>query len=152
MMYYVAPYTLALRFAGLKEAAGAIHNPAILTMLQLVDRSVHDDETPWCSAFVNYVSWLLDAPRSKSLAARSWLSVGKPIAINEARAGFDIVVLKRGANAPGPEVLAAPGHVGFFVSRLYTPDRVQVFGGNQSDQVCLETFPLERVLGCRRLG
>lgn len=151
MLTYLSPYTLARRFEGLRETPGTVHNPAVLAMLQLVDRSVRDDETPWCSAFVNYVAWMLEAPRSKSLAARSWLRVGLPIPITEARAGFDIVVLKRGTNAPGPEVLDAPGHVGFFVQLRHTPDRVFVFGGNQGDQVCVQEFPLERVLGVRRL-
>jgi hypothetical protein len=62
MLTYITPYTLALRFEGLAELPGAVHNPAVLTMLQLVDPSVHDDETPWCSAFVNWVMWLLDGP------------------------------------------------------------------------------------------
>jgi len=151
MLSYVTPYSLARRFEGLRETPGAVHNSTVLAMLQLVDRSVHADETPWCSAFVNYVLWILEGPRSRSLAARSWLKVGLPIPITEARPGFDVVVLKRGGNAPGPEVLDAPGHVGFFVRLLAAPDRVQVFGGNQGDQVCVQEFPLERVLGVRRL-
>lgn len=152
MLFYMTPYTLARRFEGLAETPGAVHNPAVLAMLQLVDHSVHDDETPWCSAFVNYCAWLLDVPRSKSLAARSWLRIGNPISLNQARPGFDVVVLKRGDNAPGPDVLEAPGHVGFFAGLLHTPDRVVVYGGNQGDKVCSLTFPTERVLGVRRLA
>jgi uncharacterized protein (TIGR02594 family) len=149
---YLTPFTLAQRFEGVAEIPGAVHNPAVVSMLQLVDHSVHDDETPWCSAFVNWVMWLLDGPRSKSLAARSWLSIGYPIPLTEATPGRDVVILKRGANAPGPTVLAAPGHVGFFAGLLYAPDRVRVLGGNQGDKVCFEEFPLERVLGVRRLS
>jgi uncharacterized protein (TIGR02594 family) len=152
MLLYVTPYSLALRFEGLAEIPGVVHNPAVVAMLQLVDHSVHDDETPWCSAFVNWVMWLLDGPRSRSLAARSWLSVGYPIALTEATAGRDVVILKRGANAPGPLVLDAPGHVGFFAGLFYAPERVRVLGGNQGDKVCLEEFPIASVLGVRRLG
>jgi len=152
MFTYLTPYALAQRFDGFKEAPGAIHNPAVVAMLQLVDRSVHDDETPWCSAFVNYIAWLLDVPRSKSLAARSWLRVGMPVPLSEARRGFDVVVLSRGANAPGPAVLDAPGHVGFFAGVLHAPERVQVYGGNQGDKVSLAEFPIDRVLGVRRLA
>jgi uncharacterized protein (TIGR02594 family) len=152
VLLYITPFTLAQRFTGLAETPGAVHNPAILGMLQLVDRSVHDDETPWCSAFVNYVAWLLDAPRSKSLAARSWLRVGAPVALNQARPGYDVVVLSRGANAPGADVLAAPGHVGFFAGYSPPTQMVRVLGGNQSDQVCSELFPVSRVLGVRRLA
>lgn len=152
MLIYLSPLALAQRFDGLAETPGAVHNPAVVAMLQLVDHSIHDDETAWCSAFVNYIAWLLDLPRSRSLAARSWLRVGQPIVLTEARPGFDVVILKRGEHAPPAAVLEAPGHVGFFVSLQHAPDRVTVFGGNQSDRVCLETFPLERVLGVRRLA
>lgn len=152
MLVYITPYTLAQRFDGLAEVPGAVHNPAVLAMLQLVDRSVHDDETPWCSAFVNWVMWLVDGPRSKSLAARSWLAVGYPIPLTEATPARDVVILKRGANAPGPTVVDAPGHVGFFAGLAHAPDRVRVLGGNQGDKVCYEEFPIDRVLGVRRLG
>jgi uncharacterized protein (TIGR02594 family) len=149
---YLSPFTLAQRFTGLKETPGAVHNPAVLAMLQLVDHSVQGDETPWCSAFVNYITWMLDLPRSKSLAARSWLQVGKPIPLNEARPGFDVVVLSRGPNPPGAAVIQAPGHVGFFAGYLPQSSLVQVLGGNQGDQVCIDKFPLTRVLGIRRLS
>lgn len=152
MLYYLSPYTLAMRFEGLAEVPGAVHNPAVVAMLQLVDRSVHDDETAWCSAFVNWVMFMLDGPRSGSLSARSWLAVGHPIALNEATPGRDVVILKRAKYAPGPAVLEAPGHVGFFSALLYAPDRVRVLGGNQGDRVCFEEFPIERVLGVRRLA
>jgi len=152
MLREISPLVLAQRFAGLAETPGAVSNPAVLAMLQLVDRSVQDDETPWCSAFVNYVAWLLDAPRSKSLAARSWLRVGMPVPLHEARPGADVVVFTRGANAPGPSVILAPGHVAFFVELLHAPERVRVFGGNQGDRVGFAIFPVERVLDVRRLA
>ena len=67
---------------------------------------------------MKYVGWLLRLPRSKSLRARSWLTVGRPVAIDEAEAGFDVVILKRGkAKQPGPDVIEAPGHVGLFTGR-----------------------------------
>jgi len=148
----VTPYFVALRFVGLKEKAGAEHSAGVLAMLQLDDRSIRTDETPWCSAFVNYIAWLLGLPRSKSLAARSWLTVGQHITMQEAKPGSDIVVLSRGPNAPPASVRHAPGHVGFFVSVNTTRGTVRVLGGNQSDQVCVEDFPLERVLDVRRLA
>jgi uncharacterized protein (TIGR02594 family) len=129
-------------------------------MLRLDNTWVEGDEIPWCSALVNYVCWLLRLPRSKSLAARSWLGVGFPIALEEARPGYDIVVLKRGGkDQPGPEVMAAPGHVGLFAgvehpARVFgDPDnrQVLVLGGNQADQVSVAPFHVERVLGVRRL-
>jgi uncharacterized protein (TIGR02594 family) len=109
------------------------------------------DETPWCSAFVNGIAWELRLPRSKSARARSWLNVGVPVWINEARPGSDVVVLKRGTGIqPGPEVIEAPGHVGFFAG--LQDSRVLVLGGNQGNQVTIASFHLDRLLGIRRLA
>ena len=146
----ITAFELAQRFVGTKEISGKVANSQILAMLQLDDSSVQDDEVPWCSAFVNYISWLLRLPRSKSLAARSWLSIGSSVSIENAESGFDIVVLKRGGgDQPGPEVLHALGHVGFFAG--YEGDQVLVLGGNQSDSVNITRFPVDRVLGIRSL-
>jgi len=146
----ITAFDLAQRFVGVKEVAGAQSNPAILGMLTLDHTWPGDDAVPWCSAFVNYVAWLLRLPRSKQLSARSWLSVGRPISLSEAAAGFDVVVLQRGSGVqPGPEVLSAPGHVGWFAGR--EGDAVLLLGGNQGDSVSVARFPADRVLGVRRL-
>jgi len=139
----------AQRFVGVKEITGVKHNPLIVWMLQLSDPSTIDDETPWCGGFPNMIAWLRDLPRSKSNAARSWLKVGLPIPIGNAEPG-DIVVLKRGTgDQPGPEVIKAPGHVGFFAA-LQGPT-VFVLGGNQKNEVNVSPFPTNRVLGVRRI-
>lgn len=143
-------FVLAQRFVGLKETPGLKSTPFILGMLTLDSSWVEDDETPWCSAFVNFICWMLRLPRSKSLAARSWLQVGEAIDLNDAVVGFDVVVLKRGGqDQPGPDTIAAPGHVGFFAGR--TDGMVHVLGGNQGDQVSIAAYPTERILGVRRL-
>jgi len=148
-------FDIAQRFIGTDEVGGQVDNPQIMAMLRLDAEWPENDEVPWCSAFVNYVCWLLRLPRSKSLRARSWLLIGRAIKIDEAVAG-DIVILKRGgANQPGPEVINAQGHVGFFAG--YAADdanlfyKVEVLGGNQSNQVKLQTFEGDRILGVRRL-
>lgn len=147
----VTAYDVASRFLGVQEVDGIATNPLILAMLQLDARWVKDDSTAWCSAFVNFVAHLLGLPRSKSLGARSWLTVGEPIDLFEARAGYDVVILKRGSgNQPGPEVINAPGHVGFYSSRV--PGAVIVLGGNQGNAVSIERFPSSDVLGVRRLA
>lgn len=153
----VTAFDLAQRFVGVKEAVGTGANPMILGMLQLdAGTAITDDATPWCSGFANFIAWLLRLPRSKSLAARSWLAVGRPVPLSEARCGFDVVIFKRGqGQQPGPDVLNAPGHVAFFGAietdangRVF----VQVIGGNQGDAVTLARFPLDQVLGVRRLA
>lgn len=148
----ITAFDLAQRFIGLREVKGPTSNAHILAMLRLDHGWVEDDETPWCSAWLNYITWLLRLPRSKSLAARSWLTVGTPISLLAARPGWDVVILSRGeGEQPGPEVLAAPGHVGFFAGHEIQHQRVLVLGGNQADQVSLAPFPASRVLGVRRL-
>lgn len=148
----ITPYQLAQRFVGLKEVAGAASSPQVLAMLKLDNTWPQGDDVPWCSAFVNYIAWLLRLPRSKDLRARSWLAVGLPVDEPfKAEAGFDVVVLKRGSGEqPGPDVIAAPGHVGFFAG-LEGRD-VLLLGGNQGDAVNVRRYPRERILGIRRLA
>jgi uncharacterized protein (TIGR02594 family) len=147
----VTAFQIAERFIGIKEVPGAKDNPQILSMLKLDGEWPEHDEVPWCSAFVNYVAWLLRLPRSKSLRARSWLEVGTPVAASLAQIGQDVVILKRGAGEqPGPEVIAAPGHVGFFAGNLGS--YVHLLSGNQSDSVSVQRFDHDRILGVRRLG
>ena len=147
----VTALDLATRFLDLEEVAGPASNPAVLAMLRLDNAWPAGDDVPWCSAFANYIAWLLDLPRSKSLAARSWLKVGTAVALDDAEPGFDVVVLKRGgANQPGPDVLNAQGHVAFYVG--HDAARVRVLGGNQSDAVTIAAFPVGQVLGVRRIA
>ena len=141
-------YEIASRFTGMKEVPGREDNPQILAMLQLDMKWPENDETPWCSGFANYVAWLLRLPRSKSLMARSWMDVSYAVSLAEARVGFDVVVLWRGER-DGPS-----GHVGFFAGLdgvLGNGGGVNILGGNQGDAVTIRSFPLDRVLGVRRL-
>jgi uncharacterized protein (TIGR02594 family) len=144
-------YLLAQRFVGSTEIPGKKDNPMILAMLRLDDVWPEHDEVPWCSAFLNFVCWLLRLPRSKSLRARSWLLIGEPVKNADAQVGFDVVILKRGGeDQPGPEVIEAPGHVGLFGGWSETGS-VYVLAGNQGDSVNVMPFPSERILGIRRL-
>lgn len=146
---------IATRFLGLEEIAGHSSNPQILAMLRLDTKGEwpNDDITAWCSAFTNYIAWLLNLPRSRSLRARSWLTVGAPIDLAQAQPENDVVVLMRGGGMqPGPGVLNAPGHVGFFAGLDNNTGRVRVLGGNQADMVSIESFPVERILRVRRLA
>lgn len=143
------PFELAARFMGLAEVPGAVHNPQILAMLRLDGAQVNDDETAWCSAFVNYIAWLMNLPRSRQLNARSWLDVGIPIQLSEAKPGWDVCIFWRGSRD------AATGHVAFFSSSILyeisTPKTIMVLGGNQGDKVSIAGYPAERLLGVRRL-
>lgn len=149
-MITTSAFRVAQSFMGVKEVAGSLSNPLVLAMLQLDAKWVQDDETKWCSAFPNFVCWILKLPRSRSLAARSWLLVGTSIALSDARAEEDVVILTRGKNAPPASVLQAPGHVGFYASQDATS--VYLLGGNQADGVNVAAFPKSRILGIRRLA
>jgi uncharacterized protein (TIGR02594 family) len=101
---------------------------------------VNDDETPWCSIFVNWVGM----KRSKKANARSWLRVGEST-INNPQPGH-IVVFWRDK----PE--SWKGHVGIFLG--YSSDKKRVFclGGNQGNQVSVSAYFTDTVLGIRNLG
>lgn len=143
-------YDLAQRYIGTKEVGGKVDNPAIMAMLRLDNSWPSSDEVPWCSAFANKIAWLARAPRSKDLRARSWLEVGRGITLEQAEPG-DIVVIKRGAgDQPGPEVIDAPGHVGFYAGR--SDGLIEILGGNQSDTVKVSRYASDRLLGVRRIA
>ena len=147
-------YDFATRFVGMKEIVGDTDNGFISWAHSLCGLG-HDtpDEVPWCSSWLNALAWMLRLPRSKSAAARSWLEVGVPVLgpSDVPRVGFDVVILKRGGgDQPGPEVTrGAPGHVGLFAG--IEDDKVLILGGNQSNEVNIQRFPKNRILGIRRL-
>ena len=146
-------YELATRFIGeIREFPGSAHHPFIQWAHMLCNLDPDSpDEVPWCSSFVNAVCWILRLPRSNSAAARSWLKVGTSVDFNDIRLG-DVVVLRRGIGPQlGPEVLAAPGHVGFFAGYDVILGSILVVGGNQSDGVTIQSFKNDRILGIRRL-
>lgn len=140
----ITAFDLAQRFVGVKETPGLQSTPIVLAMLQLDGAWPKDDAVPWCSAFANFIAWELRLPRSKSLAARSWLQVGRPLTLEEALPENDVVVLERDGG----------GHVGFFAG-LEGPAgarQVLILGGNQHDSVNVSAFDVSRVLGVRRLS
>ena len=131
---------IAQKELGVKEVPGPGDNPRIVEYLKSTSLGSPDnknDETPWCSAFVN---WCVEQARFKgtnSAWARSWLKWGREQDIGDSWLGC-ICVLERGLDF---------GHVGFLVA--YDDDRVKLLGGNQGDAVTEAWFPMERVLAYR---
>lgn len=147
----LTPSELAQSFIGEREAPGERDNPLIVYLLQRLDRSVTHDEIAWCSAFVAFIAHLCGIRYpTVTLAARSWLTAGRPIPLHAAsETEFDVVIFKRGAGPqPGPDVIQAPGHVGIY--QRQDEQFVWVCGGNQANGVCVARFPIEHVLGVRR--
>lgn len=134
---------IAINEFGIKEIKGPKHNERIVTYAQDSNFSwITDDETPWCSTFLNWVAIEAGLTPSKSASARSWLSVGFEISKPEPG---DIVVFWR------EHINSHFGHVGIYLGYSKDASRVYVLGGNQGDTVSISAYPADRVLGFRRL-
>lgn len=133
---------VAIGYLGLQEFVGGRHNEIIVDMFKQIGHSwVKDDETAWCSCFVNFVALLLGLTRSGKLDARSWLNVGTEI---EHPLHGDIVVVSR----PGA---AWMGHVGVFCG-YSSNGNIMILGGNQANEVNITAYKKDRLLGFRRLS
>lgn len=132
----------ALSQVGVKEILGKDkHNPEVLKYFLETGHSwVKNDETAWCSAFVNWVAKVNCLEMSNKLNARSWMSVGK--LTNTPDIG-DVVVLWRESKS------SWKGHVGFYIRE--TKNWIYVLGGNQSNQVKISAYHKSRLLGYRKL-
>jgi uncharacterized protein (TIGR02594 family) len=98
---------------------------------------------------VNFICKQAGLMRTGSAAARSWLEWG--VGLDVPPYGC-ITVLQRGRGPqPGPEVVDAPGHVGFFLGMANEMD-ILLLGGNQSNSVNVSLYPKHRVLSHRWPG
>jgi len=131
---------VAESFIGIKEISGKQHNPQIVAFHKMTTLRASDDETPWCSSFVNYCINASGLEGTGKANARSWLSWGDKL-INPAYGC--VVVLSRGSSPTS-------GHVGFYIG----PDpknkaNFMMLGGNQGDSVSIAQFKKSAVLGYR---
>lgn len=125
---------------GVHEVPGFQNNARIIQYLKsttLGDPYCSCDETPWCSAFVNWCVEKAGYEGTDSAAARSWLEWGKNV--SKPCPGCIAVFTREGG-----------GHVGFYIGE--TADTVKVLGGNQGDQVCVREYSKSRLLGYRMPG
>ncbi len=137
--------TIAEGEKGVSEIPGMGNNSRVLEYLNATNnlgRSARSkDETPWCSAFVNWCVAQAGIKGTKSALARSWLDWGTPI--SSPRRGC-IVIFSRNKIF---------GHVGFYISETQT--HIKVLGGNQEDpqshlyQVSERFYPKSALLGFR---
>lgn len=134
---------IATRELGVSEISGNEHNERILQYAQDIGHSwITNDETPWCSIFMNWVAMKAGFETSNSGAARSWLNVG--FSVENPEPG-DIVVYWR----ESPE--SHKGHVGIFLGFSHDHSRIYTLGGNQSDSVSISAYSLDQLLDFRRL-
>ena len=132
----------ALQDLGTKEIPGPSNNPKVMQFLTFLDPKIKEESASWCSAALNYWAKECNLPLSGSLAARSWLKVGKKT--TTPTRGNDIVILWR----ESPQ--SWKGHVGIYFH--HNKDEVWILGGNQSDEVNITRFPISRVLEFRTLS
>lgn len=133
----------ATKELGISEISDSEHNERILQYSDEIGISwIDDDETPWCSVFMNWVAMQCGVKRSGSAAARSWLNVG--LSVENPEPG-DIVVYWR------DDPNSHKGHVGIFFGYSADKSRVYTLGGNQNNSVSISACPADRVLSFRRL-
>lgn len=128
---------VARQEVGVKETPGAGDTARIAEYLRtttLPGSYASNDETPWCSAFVNWCMIKAGHKGTNSAAARSWLDWGQPIDVPVAGC---IAVLSREGGA----------HVAFYV-RHQVAD-LWLLGGNQADRVCERAYAPGRLIGLR---
>lgn len=119
---------------GVREYPGDKQNPRIVMYHATTEGGVAPDETAWCSSFVNYCVEQAGLVGTNSKWARSWHDAGWGRDVTATPMEGDIVVWRRhGAGDEG-------GHVAFFLDQA--DGAIRVLGGNQSNSVCIRTFPV----------
>lgn len=133
---------VALNDYGIKEVSTREKdNPVIINYFKEIGHEwVKNDETAWCSAFVNYCCKVAGVTYSGKLNARSWLDVGKKVL--HPYLG-DIVVLWR------ESIDSWKGHVGFYISD--DNEYIYILGGNQDNMVCIKPYKKTMLLSYIRL-
>lgn len=136
---------VAVNELGQKEISGPAENQSIVRYAQEGGSFEwkSEEDTPWCSIFVNWCAKKTGLKGSGLASARSWLVAGQTV--DNPQPG-DIVVFWRESRD------SWKGHVGFFFGFSRDGKRVFCLGGNQGNQVSISSFDVDQVLGYRRLS
>lgn len=133
---------IAAKELGIKEIVGSAHNPRILKYSEDLGMPYSDDETAWCSIFMNWVALKAKFERSDSARARSWLEIGTKIPDPEPG---DIAVFWRESKH------STKGHVGIFMGFSADKSRIYVLGGNQNNSVSITAKSIDELIEFRRI-
>lgn len=131
------------KFGGVAEVDGTESNPLLLSIIKKHVVTVTDDSAiSWCGIMMGEVfdRCGLNKPISY-ISARSWLNVGEDIGIKEATPG-DLVIFSRPPST-------WQGHVGLYV--WHNETHIMTYAGNQSNKVGFALYPIDRLLGIRRI-
>lgn len=130
-----APWmAIALEEVGKSEIPGSEHNPRILQYHATTTLKASNDETPWCSAFVNWCLQEAGIKGTGSATASSWYRWGAP-----SGAFPGAITIIQNNFAAKTNLTASGYHVGFLVQDTRFHHRI--LGGNQSDQVKITLYP-----------
>lgn len=134
-------FELAKKELGVKEIPGPKSNKRINEYASKTTLAATSDEVAWCSSFVNWCVQTAGGKGTRSAMARSWLLWGQKI---KSPIQGDIVVFERGNDG-------VSGHVAF-VAETPKPGftMIKVLGGNQGNEVNIQSRPTSKVLGYRR--
>lgn len=140
-VYNTTPFEYAWTFYGEEELYGASHNNVIVSFWNGILDWVKDDETPWCSAFMNHTHLSTGYKYTGKANARSWLDLDSKV--KDPKPG-DIAIFWR--NKPN----SWQGHVGFFLRYNPSKSKILVYGGNQNNKLAPMWYSSNRLLGFRK--
>ncbi|WP_167737456.1 TIGR02594 family protein [Sphingomonas parva] len=112
----------------------------LATCGDLEDGEGERDDTPWCSAFLNWCVMQAGFAGTDSGWATSWARWGR----EDPQPGPGTIVVWRRSRDLGNGLEPVGGHVAFLLERR--GDMVHVLGGNQRDAVCRRDYPLHGFL------
>lgn len=134
-IFHSAPWmNIARKEMGQKEIAGHKDNPRILSYHATTTLKATDDETPWCSSFVNWCLNEVGIKGTNSAAAGSWLHWGTP---SGPVPGAIVVICS--SKRTDRSFSTSGAHVGFLIEETATDFRL--LGGNQGNSVKESLFP-----------
>jgi uncharacterized protein (TIGR02594 family) len=133
---------LSEKALNVREIAGAAVHPRIKLYHSHTTLKATSDEVPWCSSFACFVMDTAGFKSTSNAAARSWWTWGQHITAPKYGA---IAVLRRGGSRNPND--KGPGHVAFVITAR--PGFVTLLGGNQSDSITIQEFPVGDVFGYR---
>jgi uncharacterized protein (TIGR02594 family) len=93
------------------------------------------DDTPWCSAFINWCVIQAGLPGTNSGWATSWAQWGE----EDPNPGFGSIVVWRRSRDLGNGLEPVGGHVALLLEDR--GEMLHVLGGNQRDAVCRRDYP-----------
>jgi uncharacterized protein (TIGR02594 family) len=129
--------TLAEAELGTKEIPGARHNPRVVDYFHRAGwKSITDDETAWCAAFVSAILRDAGVLSPMTVRARDFLKYGSPLD----RPVYGCIVVTSRGNIPHQ------GHVNFFLGLSKDGQHFLGLGGNQSNSVSEAWFPVSSIL------